>query len=78
MSLLTTQRIISNGLAQLQFEEIWPTIRGRTPEESVLRGLPRPSCSSCASSSGRSCSTRAARSSSSASGGGCSRWRTGR
>ena len=27
MSLLTTQRIISNGLAQLQFEEVWPSIR---------------------------------------------------
>ena len=28
MSLLTTQRIISNGLAQLQFEHVWPSIRG--------------------------------------------------
>ena len=27
MSLLTTQRIISNGLAQLHFEEVWPAIR---------------------------------------------------
>ena len=42
MSLLTTQRIISNGLAQLQFEDIWPTIRGRAPEESVLKGLSAP------------------------------------
>jgi hypothetical protein len=39
MSLLTTQRIISNGLAQLQFEEIWPTIRGGSPDEPVIRGL---------------------------------------
>ena len=42
MSLLTTQRIISNGLAQLQFEEVWPAIRGRAPEESVIKGLSAP------------------------------------
>jgi len=42
MSLLTTQRIISNGLAQLQFEDLWPTIRSRTPEDSVLHGLSAP------------------------------------
>ena len=42
MSLLTTQRIISNGLAQLQFEDVWPAIRGRAPEESVLKGLSAP------------------------------------
>jgi superfamily II DNA or RNA helicase len=42
MSLLTTQRIISNGLAQLQFEDIWPSIRGRRPEESVLMSLSAP------------------------------------
>ena len=39
MSLLTTQRIISNGLAQLNFEEVWPSIRNRKPEEGVLKGL---------------------------------------
>jgi SNF2-related domain len=39
MSLLTTQRIISNGLAQLDFEEVWPAIKPRQPEESVLKGL---------------------------------------
>jgi superfamily II DNA or RNA helicase len=39
MSLLTTQRIISNGLVQLDFEVTWPTIRGRVPEESALKGL---------------------------------------
>ena len=38
MSLLTTQRIISNGLAQLDFEEVWPAIRPRSPEESVHQG----------------------------------------
>ena len=42
MSLLTTQRIISNGLAQLDFEDVWPAIRPRSPEESVLKGLSSP------------------------------------
>ena len=42
MSLLTTQRIISNGLVQLQFESLWPTIRGRRPEDGVLQGLSAP------------------------------------
>src|SRR3954451_2014219 len=42
MSLLTTQRIISNGLAQLRYEEVWPSIRTCTPEESVIRGLSSP------------------------------------
>jgi superfamily II DNA or RNA helicase len=42
MSLLTTQRIISNGLAQLDFQNVWPAIRSRTPEESVLKGLSSP------------------------------------
>jgi superfamily II DNA or RNA helicase len=39
MTLLMTQRIISNGLAQLQFEDLWPTIRGRAPEEGLLKSL---------------------------------------
>ena len=42
MSLLTTQRIISNGLAQLRFEEVWPAIRPCAPEESVIQGLSSP------------------------------------
>jgi hypothetical protein len=42
MSLLTTQRVISNGLAQLQFEEVWPAVRKRKPDESVLKGLSSP------------------------------------
>ena len=42
MSLLTTQRIISNGLAQLRFEEVWPAIRPCAPEESVIQGLSAP------------------------------------
>lgn len=42
MSLLTTQRIISNGLAQLRFEEIWPDLEKRRPSESSLRTLSSP------------------------------------
>ncbi|MEJ7639054.1 MAG: SNF2-related protein, partial [Singulisphaera sp.] len=42
MSLLTTQRIISNGLVQLRFEEVWPAIRPCAPEESVIQGLSAP------------------------------------
>ena len=42
MSLLTTQRIISNGLAQLRFVEIWPAIRNCAPEESIIQGLSAP------------------------------------
>ena len=43
MSLLTTQRIIANGLAQLRFEQIWPDLsRIERPTESTLRGLASP------------------------------------
>jgi SNF2 family DNA or RNA helicase len=43
MSLLTTQRIIANGLAQLRFEQIWPDLsRIERPTESALRGLGSP------------------------------------
>jgi superfamily II DNA or RNA helicase len=42
MSLLTTQRIISNGLAQLHFEEVWPSIRASAPEEGVIKGHSSP------------------------------------
>ncbi|MBI4564501.1 MAG: DEAD/DEAH box helicase [Planctomycetes bacterium] len=43
MSLLTTQRIISNGLAQLEFEARWPSIaRMERPEETVLKSLCSP------------------------------------
>ncbi len=43
MMLLTTQRIIANGLAQLRFEEIWPDLsRIERPTESTLRGLSCP------------------------------------
>ncbi|MPZ19640.1 MAG: hypothetical protein GEV06_17225 [Luteitalea sp.] len=43
MMLLTTQRIIGNGLAQLRFEQIWPDLsRIARPTESTLRGLASP------------------------------------
>ncbi len=43
MTLLTTQRIIANGLAQLRFEEIWPDLsRIERPTESTLGGLASP------------------------------------
>jgi superfamily II DNA or RNA helicase len=42
MSLLTTQRIITNGMAQLHFEGLWPTIRNRRPDESTIQGLSAP------------------------------------
>src|SRR5262249_21338256 len=42
MSLLTTQRIISNGLAQLRFEEVWPAVRACALEASVIQGLSAP------------------------------------
>jgi SNF2-related domain/Helicase conserved C-terminal domain len=43
MSLLTTQRIIANGLAQLRFEQIWPDLsRIEQPTDSTLRGLASP------------------------------------
>jgi hypothetical protein len=43
MTLLTTQRIVSNGLAQLRFRDIWPDLsRIERPTESTLRGLASP------------------------------------
>ena len=43
MQLLTTQRIICNGLAQLQFPDLWPTLKEMDrPQETVLRGLNSP------------------------------------
>ena len=49
MQLLTTQRIISNGLAQLRFEEVWPAIQNASPRRACFRGSPRRSSSSSAS-----------------------------
>ncbi|MEW5981107.1 MAG: DEAD/DEAH box helicase [Acidobacteriota bacterium] len=46
MTLLTTQRIIANGLAQLRFTETWPDLsRIERPTESTLRGLASPKLS---------------------------------
>ncbi|MDZ4804143.1 MAG: DEAD/DEAH box helicase [Candidatus Eisenbacteria bacterium] len=43
MSLLTTQRIISNGMAQAEFATVWPDISGiEDPEPALLRGLGTP------------------------------------
>jgi len=43
MMLLTTQRIIANGLAQLRFEEVWPDLsRIERPTEPTLKGLSCP------------------------------------
>ncbi|HEY4120402.1 MAG TPA: DEAD/DEAH box helicase [Byssovorax sp.] len=39
MSLLTQQRIISNGLGQLRFDEVWPALSGARPEPALLDGL---------------------------------------
>ncbi|MFO0889925.1 MAG: SNF2-related protein [Isosphaeraceae bacterium] len=42
MMLLTLQRIISNGLAQLRFDHVWPGIKGAAPDDSLLKGLSAP------------------------------------
>jgi superfamily II DNA or RNA helicase len=39
MKLLTTQRMICNGLAQLRFDEHWPRIEHEVPAPSLLEGL---------------------------------------
>ncbi len=39
MSLLTQQRIISNGLAQQRFDAIWPTCARSGPDPALLEGL---------------------------------------
>ena len=43
MSLLTTQRIIANGMAQLEFEETWPPLSSLTRvDEAALQELATP------------------------------------
>jgi SNF2 family DNA or RNA helicase len=43
MMLLTMQRIICNGIAQLKFEEVWPDLsKMERPTESTLKGLSTP------------------------------------
>jgi len=42
MSLLLTQRVIANGMAQLNFPSIWPVIRDRAPEPKLVESLAAP------------------------------------
>ncbi len=43
MSLLTTQRIIANGLGQVQFAEVWPAIsQVRQPDTALIQTLSSP------------------------------------
>jgi len=42
MALLTTQRIVANGLAQLRFRDVWPAIQGRRPTPALLESLGAP------------------------------------
>ena len=39
MQLMNTQRMIANGLAQLRFEELWPSLSGHSPTPALLEGL---------------------------------------
>jgi len=42
MGLLTTQRIIANGMAQYRFLEVWPGLERVPPAEGLLDGLASP------------------------------------
>jgi hypothetical protein len=42
MSLLTTQRVIANGLAQLDFVDVWPSLENKQPTERRLARLHSP------------------------------------
>ncbi|WP_165251705.1 SNF2-related protein [Paludisphaera soli] len=42
MSLMTAQRVVSNGLAQLRFDDVWPSIRRRKADEATLQSLASP------------------------------------
>ena len=42
MRLLNRQRMISNGLGQVEFDEVWPTIERRRPTRAVLESLASP------------------------------------
>lgn len=42
MQMLATQRVISNGIAQFEFEAVWPEIEGKSPTEPLLRSLGSP------------------------------------
>ncbi len=43
MSLMTNQRVLCNGVAQFEFEEVWPTLaQTERPSQTVLDGLSSP------------------------------------
>jgi SNF2 family DNA or RNA helicase len=42
MSLLNKQRMIANGLAQVSYGELWPTLEGHAPSPARLRTLDSP------------------------------------
>ena len=42
MSLLATQRVISNGMAQLGFESVWPELRNHVPTPKLIESLNAP------------------------------------
>ncbi len=42
MSLFTMQRMIANGLAQIDFDEVWPALAGARPTDALLAGLGSP------------------------------------
>jgi SNF2 family DNA or RNA helicase len=42
MMLLATQRVISNGMAQLHFDHHWPDLEGRRPDAARLAALSSP------------------------------------
>ena len=42
MSLLLMQRVIANGMAQLNFESTWPAIRNRPPTAKLIESLGAP------------------------------------
>jgi SNF2 family DNA or RNA helicase len=42
MTLLLMQRVIANGMAQVNFESVWPAIRNRTPTAQLIESLGAP------------------------------------
>jgi len=42
MALLLTQRVIANGMAQLNFASIWPALRARAPDPALVSSLAMP------------------------------------
>jgi hypothetical protein len=42
MSLLLMQRVIANGMAQMNFQAIWPAIRNRAPTAKLIESLGAP------------------------------------